>query len=1544
MPTGLAGGEAKRQKTTSGGSAFEAIREQVDMKWSRNIEVCRRLHVQEQEEAGGARPLKKRRKKEEREEERECEREKKAEREISDDNTLLPDIARINETAARERKRGKRKGKRLRRRCEDVATTSRNAQGLAISSAELDKRLMFVKEQTGCQVVCIQEVCCENFDADWQFAGYRKKADAAQRPGSKNEEDGYYIAAARGAAVAVFRPKWVQFLRRNEKSQSGGILVQESRTVLVKLPKVSIGSAYGPVDNSKTVENSDGKTIRDDSAHFDSMFLRINDKRQPGAPVFWSCDNIGVVGDSASRRKAGLLDGWNSGKHGGGETSARGAQFASETAQTCNLVNVNVHFKQQSSPILSQLLHETAIVTESAGAHWSRLAKPPRWRELDVFLSRPGGMPLIRACATVDTGSGADHLSKVLTARIETHYQTESRAFRIWNGQKKKDDVNEACQGAELWRATSKAKCEFSLVVERDLKATFDGPEWDKDARNKIEKVIAEHKGTLQSSAKAELEKYMASHDVQHLNKLEEELHRLRKRLTVSRTLGDEELCNRLTEQTELKQRERRELIDKQKFRKSPLNSELVAQDQRQLRRKRTRKPFPFPANEAAPHFKSVSQNELLESVDLGFIDGMVDKLSEDAARQMIGPWTLGEFGRAINNRGNSKQQPQDPLDIDFLTLKALSLEARAAVLVLVNGSWQADGFQSLATDGKAKAFVRLLFKKGEWELLDNCRGIVSTRVISKLIASLCHERLTEMVERTGFIPPTQGGFRAGFQTSEHIFAIRRMCEDLREQWGSADATGKLMGALALDIRKAYPSFAAKIWRKLLAEWGLAGSKLEKVFHILHQDAECTVLTGADGELGKSDPFFLENGFGEGVICSPSQFGAAYEVCLRVYRTLLSRAYSKQLFSLTVPKNPLFRMPIRVGLAEFAEDPERFWRGGVQEIEFADDAIVFGILSSLLVNFAAWLKMGSVTAVRANAKKTELLLLSDPQVTKDVRYLGNWIDLEEDLERRTAKMRWALSEMSKLPASSSKITRRVIVCAIVRSRGTFGAETRAWSSNELKKLQAPENEALRRMAGVRRWMRQAFGITCNRIRMTNMMDSVESFARYLQAAFMGHLIRSNPIKISRRALMGFFTVEDYSEEIVSVLVGARSGLQQASVFDQVMSSIRKIAGNEVDSRILIGIAMSRVEWKELSLQVRLFHIVADYEEDDRNSSQELRKATDDWEKQLGLDKIYERHEGTGGTLPGKFYCVQSPKGKAFLPCSVPFWFVGGEEEPLNQSKWMKPKNVKMSFRELRRNMLKGAQEHGTRESLNPEQSARSFKAEIQGKLDLQRDLKRRIDEVSIESKLIRKILQLTEGQPQTPGTAEQHQDGLQLSAIIEKTIADDGYLEEITPGKFFCQCAKCRGGEEKTGKAFSSTRSAFVHIRKRKQDMATEIAKEILITSPVKSKKKQRASTTFKDSFFKSKTETQSKSKPEGIDVLPKGISYQPRPNGQDGRKPVLVSSIRVEGRAVQKYTCVSSPSKFQEALGTAIGKLEGLRKDPTGSAAAQNRVPRKKN
>ena len=47
-----------------------------------------------------------------------------------------------------------------------------------------------------------------------------------------------------------------------------------------------------------------------------------------------------------------------------------------------------------------------------------------------------------------------------------------------------------------------------------------------------------------------------------------------------------------------------------------------------------------------------------------------------------------------------------------------------------------------------------------------------------------------------------------------------------------------------------------------------------------------------------------------------------------------------------------------------------------------------------------WKKAAGATGVRENQDKRELLCMSAPEVTPAVRYLGNWIDPEEDMARR----------------------------------------------------------------------------------------------------------------------------------------------------------------------------------------------------------------------------------------------------------------------------------------------------------------------------------------------------------------------------------------------------------------------------------------------------------------------------------------------------------------------------------------------------------------
>ena len=58
-----------------------------------------------------------------------------------------------------------------------------------------------------------------------------------------------------------------------------------------------------------------------------------------------------------------------------------------------------------------------------------------------------------------------------------------------------------------------------------------------------------------------------------------------------------------------------------------------------------------------------------------------------------------------------------------------------------------------------------------------NYRGITLLSCLGKLFSNLINHRLTLFVDNNNIIGPEQAGFRAGFSTTDHMFAIKTLID-----------------------------------------------------------------------------------------------------------------------------------------------------------------------------------------------------------------------------------------------------------------------------------------------------------------------------------------------------------------------------------------------------------------------------------------------------------------------------------------------------------------------------------------------------------------------------------------------------------------------------------------------------------------------------------------------------------------------------------------------------------------------------------------------
>jgi hypothetical protein len=70
---------------------------------------------------------------------------------------------------------------------------------------------------------------------------------------------------------------------------------------------------------------------------------------------------------------------------------------------------------------------------------------------------------------------------------------------------------------------------------------------------------------------------------------------------------------------------------------------------------------------------------------------------------------------------------------------------------------------------------ISSIFKSGDPNDCNNYRGICVSSCLGKVFTSLLQNRLTLFLEEHDLLSPNQGGFRAGYRTSDHIFILKTL-------------------------------------------------------------------------------------------------------------------------------------------------------------------------------------------------------------------------------------------------------------------------------------------------------------------------------------------------------------------------------------------------------------------------------------------------------------------------------------------------------------------------------------------------------------------------------------------------------------------------------------------------------------------------------------------------------------------------------------------------------------------------------------------------
>ena len=140
------------------------------------------------------------------------------------------------------------------------------------------------------------------------------------------------------------------------------------------------------------------------------------------------------------------------------------------------------------------------------------------------------------------------------------------------------------------------------------------------------------------------------------------------------------------------------------------------------------------------------------------------------------------------------------------------------------------------------------LFKKGDWIVKGNYRGVVLLAMGSRVLARVCAKRMRWWAEHMNLMDENQWGFREGRPTEDVTQVVVRMKEDADDYTKRVGNTGgeareenyKMVGRL-LDLEKAYHRVSKPALWMLLERYGLKGRMLETLID-LHETTEYKVV------------------------------------------------------------------------------------------------------------------------------------------------------------------------------------------------------------------------------------------------------------------------------------------------------------------------------------------------------------------------------------------------------------------------------------------------------------------------------------------------------------------------------------------------------------------------------------------------------------------------------------------------------------------------------------------------------------------------------
>ena len=161
--------------------------------------------------------------------------------------------------------------------------------------------------------------------------------------------------------------------------------------------------------------------------------------------------------------------------------------------------------------------------------------------------------------------------------------------------------------------------------------------------------------------------------------------------------------------------------------------------------------------------------------------------------------------------------------------LKGLDDQILDAIEILSNSIFKKGVFPEEWTLG----VITVLFKDGETNDLNNYRGIALFSTLEKILVGVLNNRLIDLINEEHILDESQGGFRKGYQPTDHLFTLHALINHF------VKVEKKELLLCFVQFRKAFDKVSHSIlWMKLF-NYGTNGRFMTLVKSMYEQVKSC---------------------------------------------------------------------------------------------------------------------------------------------------------------------------------------------------------------------------------------------------------------------------------------------------------------------------------------------------------------------------------------------------------------------------------------------------------------------------------------------------------------------------------------------------------------------------------------------------------------------------------------------------------------------------------------------------------------------------------